>query len=109
RTPQPERNDLWDMVLKYRLHFRRDRPAFADETAWREWSALAPEQRARRYAQPIIAGEERPTGQLAAQPTLFDTQEQLVVQIFKGLRSTEIDGPKDWVCRPPRWSRAITA
>jgi type I restriction enzyme M protein len=97
RSQRPEQNDLWDMVLKYRLHFGRERPAFTDDATWREWSALAPEQRALRYAQPIVVNEERPTGQLAANPTLFDNQEQIVVAMFKGLRRVEIDAPKNWV------------
>jgi type I restriction enzyme M protein len=97
RAPRAEQNDLWDMALKYRLQFGGERPAFADETTWREWSALAPEQRGLHYAQPIIANEERATGQIAVQPTLFDQQEHVTVAMFKGLRRDTLDTAKDWV------------
>lgn len=86
------------MCWKHRHRSRlRVSKRVADDPTWREWSAFAPEERSRCYAQPIIATEERPTGQLAENPTLFDDQEQVALAMFKGLRSVELDEPKDWV------------
>jgi type I restriction enzyme M protein len=54
RTPQPEQNDLWDLVIHYRLHSGLAAPAFVTDAAWAEWQALTAEARQQSYAQPEL-------------------------------------------------------
>lgn len=90
RTPRPQQNDIWDMTLKYRLRyapaFRQPAPAFVEGETWKHWVSLAPTERERFYAQPLIA-----TG-----PQETTEGEMVEMEIFKGLATEELAEPKDW-------------
>ncbi|HEX2913522.1 MAG TPA: class I SAM-dependent DNA methyltransferase [Chloroflexia bacterium] len=87
RTERPEKNDLWDLILKYRLrqaaNYREIQPpAFVDEATWQEWRRFTPAERSLRYAQPKEFGELQ--------------QEEGAIKVFQGLKTEEIKTAKDW-------------
>lgn len=89
RTPQPEKNDLWDMTLKSRLRFAaayaQPRPAFVDGDAWRDWQDYDGEARSLHYLQPLFRDvEEESEG------------ESMTVQELAGFETREIDEAKGW-------------
>lgn len=98
RTEQPERNDLWDMMLKYRLRSQPDRkPAFCSDTIWRAWQAFSSDERSQHAVQPLIVEEERePDEAIDTQASLFDNGQRVRVKLFKGLETRPLDTPKDW-------------
>jgi type I restriction enzyme M protein len=57
RNQRPERNDLWDTVLKYRLRFSSKRPMFLSESEWNEWHKVSDEERSQHLLNPIIGTE----------------------------------------------------
>jgi type I restriction enzyme M protein len=54
RADYPEENDIWDLIIKFRLKHGMPRPAFLDEDIWREWSSLEREAIDHSYFQPIL-------------------------------------------------------
>lgn len=99
RDAAPQRNDLWDMVLKYRLRFGRPAPAFVDDTTWRSWQELPAEERSRRYARPLIVEEAfEIENEIASgvQAQLFSEPEIVKAAVFSDLEMEEQPVPKDW-------------
>lgn len=90
RTPRPQENDLWDLMLNYRLHyaptFRQPAPAFVDDATWQQWSQIEPIERHHFYAQPQIA-----TGSYEN-----SEGEQIDARVFNGLTREELSEPKHW-------------
>nr|HMN28585.1 N-6 DNA methylase [Caldilineaceae bacterium] len=91
RSEQYERNDLWDLTLKYRLRYAaayaQPAPAFVDGETWRQWQAYDEETRRRHYLQPRIATriETDPEGEPVTAPMLV------------GVATQSIDAANDWV------------
>lgn len=56
RTPEPEKNDLWDMRLKFKLRHGLDASAFMklDEATWQAWQERDAEERISHYLQPRL-------------------------------------------------------
>ncbi|HKP04750.1 MAG TPA: class I SAM-dependent DNA methyltransferase [Chthoniobacterales bacterium] len=90
RSPQPEQNDLWDMVLKFSLrqdaHAPQPRPVFLNDSAWDEWRSIDAATRAKRLAQPVIRTETRTSSD----------GESFEVSLFKGLQTLDGSEPKEW-------------
>jgi type I restriction enzyme M protein len=90
RTERPNQNDLWDMVLKYRLRyipdFRQPAPAFINGAGWKQWSGLPSDERTMRYAQPLIATEEHEDNE----------GEKVEIALCKGIEATDLEEPKTW-------------
>lgn len=63
RADYPEENDIWDLIIKFRLKHKMPRPAFLDGDTWREWLSLEQEAIDHSYFQPILDrleyGEDR--------------------------------------------------
>lgn len=99
RDPNPQRNDLWDMVLKYRLRFSRPAPAYVDDATWHQWKDLPVEARSLHYARPLIVEEsfqieDEPVA--GTQVQLFNEPEVVRATVFAGLKMEEQAEPKDW-------------
>ncbi len=60
RDANPERNDLWDMRLKFKLRYGEKAPSFIipHEEEWQKWQALDSEKRSFHYIQPLFAQAE---------------------------------------------------
>jgi type I restriction enzyme M protein len=91
RTPQPKENDLWDLVLKYRLRFDLQRPAFVDKATWSAWQEFSHAECSAHYAQPRIKHELR-----EIEEAVIDTREQVNIALLKDLEIIELVAPKDW-------------
>ncbi len=63
RTDRPEKNDLWDLTVKYRLRYRtlfkQSAPAFVSGDAWAEWEKLDLDTVRQSYFQPVFRVEQR--------------------------------------------------
>ncbi len=99
REEQYEKNDLWDLTLKYRLHLAESpdqrKPAFIDDATWHKWQSFDAAARSRYYAQPIIAVEKRAVDLKSD----FQSSEPEIteVKMFKGIETIEhAEGPRDW-------------
>src|SRR5262249_41503037 len=90
RAPQPEQNDLWDMVLKFSLRQNarapQGRPVFLNDSAWNEWRSVDAATRATRMTQPVITTETRTT----------NDGESFELPLFKGLQTLDGSEPKEW-------------
>jgi type I restriction enzyme M protein len=89
RTEQFERNDLWDMTLKYRLRhaaaFSQPAPDFVDGDTWRQWQGFEDEALRVHYVQPRFgAVEEESEGEAVA------------VQELASLETQPLGEAKDW-------------
>lgn len=87
RSEQPERNDLWDMTLKYRLRYGAAPPAFVDGSTWQAWQAFSEKERSHRYIQPVLEDSPQEENQ----------DEQVVIRQLAELKTVELSEPKDWV------------
>lgn len=89
RTEQAERNDLWDMSLKYRLRFApsfpQPCPAFIDGDTWRQWQKMDEKARNTHYLHPTFCQNS-------------ETVEAETVQIHKlaGFETDTLEEAKDW-------------
>lgn len=74
RSEQYERNDLWDLTLKYRLRYAQPAPAFVDGDTWRQWQSYDEATRRRHYLQPRIATRTQTDreGELVTAPMLVE-------------------------------------
>jgi type I restriction enzyme M protein len=89
RTEQFERNDLWDMTLKYRLRhaaaFPQPAPDFVDGATWRQWQTFDNEARRLHYVQPRFRDvEEESEGEAVA------------VQELAGLETQKLAEARGW-------------
>jgi len=101
RTDQPNKNDLWDMILKYRLRyakaFSQPIPAFVDSLTWQKWLAMNSNERSYHYAQPIIDLEIRQDTEAdSTNKTPLNSLETVKVNLFKGFETVRLDRAKDW-------------
>ena len=90
RTPQPEQNDLWDMVLKFSLRQNarapHPPPTFLSKSQWDEWKSVDAAMRATRVTQPIIETE-----------TVWSKDgEKFELPLFKDLQALDGSEPKEW-------------
>lgn len=97
RDEKPETNDLWDMLLKYCLKFKRSDPSFVDPDTWNILQDLPPEKRSLSYAQPyfrdeLFEVEDNPSEQVS----LFNEPETEKAKVFAGLEITDLPEAKDW-------------
>jgi type I restriction enzyme M protein len=92
RTPAPEKNDLWDMRLKFRLRHEMDASAFMrlDEAAWRVWQALDEAARPEHYLQPRFTD------------AVTETEEGEAVPLSRlyGFTTETLAEAKDWAAAP---------
>jgi type I restriction enzyme M protein len=58
RIGQYEKNDLFDLIIKYRLRIKGQNPSFINNTLWQKWLELDFDAVNRSYFQPIISSRE---------------------------------------------------
>ncbi len=92
RTPQPEKNDLWDMRLKFKLRYGLAAPAFMrlDEETWQAWQALDEATRPERYLQPRLVADEAET----------EEGEAVALTRLDGFATETLEEAKDWTAAP---------
>ena len=71
RADYPEENDIWDLIIKYRLINEMPRPSFLSEEHWRSLSSLSPEAISRSYFQPIFERIENREGNTQTNESLL--------------------------------------
>jgi type I restriction enzyme M protein len=90
RAPQPEHNDLWDLVLKFSIQQSASGPqrvpTFFTESEWNRWKSMDAATRVGLVLQPIISVE---------MPIANDA-ESFELPLFKGWRESEASEPKEW-------------
>lgn len=88
RTPEPTKNDLWDMRLKFRLRHGLDAPTFMrlDEATWREWQTLDETTRTNHYLQPQFADDATET----------EDGESVPLTRLDGFTTQPLAEAKDW-------------
>lgn len=85
RDHQPERSDLWDLVLKYRLRFSDECPAFLDYATWQNWRSASNDERTQTYFESRIGVEA-----LELEGELVDTP------MLQGFEVYPLKVPRDW-------------
>jgi type I restriction enzyme M protein len=94
RNGRPERNDLWDLIIKFRLRnadaFPQPMPAFVDSRTWEAWCAMDAATRTFAYAQPLFLPREVEDSDGHLEP----------VSLFAGVETIKLAEPKDWTATP---------
>lgn len=89
RTPDPENNDLWDMRLKFKLHYGELPTTFIrpHQMEWQSWVALSSDQRSLSYLQPQFTDTEMAD----------DNGNFLQVRELAGFETLSLEQEKDWI------------
>lgn len=88
RTPEPTKNDLWDMRLKFRLRHGLDAPAFMrlDGATWQEWQTFDEAARANHYLRPQFTDDAAET----------EDGESVPLTRLDGFATQPLAKAKDW-------------
>lgn len=73
RNPRTEQNDLWDLVVKYRLHHKGERPLFVARQQWNEWEKLSREKLEFLFVRPVINNERVQVGDFEIETLMLQT------------------------------------
>lgn len=85
RDRRPERSDLWDLIVKYRVRFSDARPAFLDNETWENWRNTSDKERAKHYLKPQFSTEALEVG-----------NETVDTPMLQGFELSTLEIERDW-------------
>lgn len=96
RDPRHEKNDLWDLRLKYKLRYKQDAPVFIKpyKKDLESWAAQSEDTRREKYLQPQFVKKIESDGQ-------GDELEVIELSDFKTL---SLEAPKEWIAESEEFS-----